>query len=211
MSCISLWFHITAVGSPFLWFHRNTLSRVFIFLNICQECRKQSFYRLDTTTAERHKPTVSIAIISNLFENLLFIIKIKMAKFIDRTGGNTWSSGPAPPPPPGTPPVTKGNRDHKSGGHSTSSGAGTSDGGKKSGIGGGGIAGIIISILVVGAIIAFFLVKRRSKKSISDVEKLDNQPLAPLTSNEVHGQHLAYYRNIIFIFYDNIFLIFIYL
>ncbi|XP_057454977.1 protein STRUBBELIG-RECEPTOR FAMILY 6 [Lotus japonicus] len=103
-----------------------------------------------------------------------------------QTGGNTWSSGPAPPPPPGTPTVTKGNRDHKSGGHSTSSGAGTSDGGKKSGIGGGGIAGIIISILVVGAIIAFFLVKRRSKKSISDVEKLDNQPLAPLTSNEVH-------------------------
>ncbi|KAJ1408331.1 Serine-threonine/tyrosine-protein kinase, catalytic domain [Sesbania bispinosa] len=100
--------------------------------------------------------------------------------------GNAWSSGPAPPPPPGTPPITKGNRSHKSGGHGTSSDAGTSDGGKKSGIGGGAIAGIVISILVVGAIIAFFLVKRRSKKSFSDVEKLDNQPLAPLTSNEVH-------------------------
>ncbi|KAE9595852.1 hypothetical protein Lal_00031027 [Lupinus albus] len=103
-----------------------------------------------------------------------------------KTDGNTWSSGPAPPPPPGTPPVTKTNPDHKSGGHSTPSGSGTSDGGKKSGIGGGAIAGIVISILVVGAIVAFFLVKRKSKKSSSDVEKLNNQPLAPLTSNGIH-------------------------
>ncbi|XP_061340899.1 protein STRUBBELIG-RECEPTOR FAMILY 7 isoform X2 [Gastrolobium bilobum] len=99
--------------------------------------------------------------------------------------GNAWSSGPAPPPPPGTPPISK-SPTHKSGGHSTSSDGGTSDGGKKSGIGGGGVAGIVISILVVAAIVAFFLVKRRSKKSFSDREKLDNQPLAPLTSNEVH-------------------------
>ncbi|XP_027337896.1 protein STRUBBELIG-RECEPTOR FAMILY 6-like isoform X2 [Abrus precatorius] len=100
--------------------------------------------------------------------------------------GNAWNSGPAPPPPPGTPPITPRNRNHKSGGHSPSD-AGTSDGGsKKSGIGGGGVAGIVISILVVGAIVAFFLVKRRSKKSFKDIEKLDNQPLAPLSSNEVH-------------------------
>ncbi|XP_004510591.1 protein STRUBBELIG-RECEPTOR FAMILY 6 [Cicer arietinum] len=100
--------------------------------------------------------------------------------------GNSWSSGPAPPPPPGTPPITKKSNTHKSGGHSTSPASGTSDESKKSGIGGGAIAGIVISILVVGAIIAFFLVKRRPKKSFRDVEKLDNQPLAPLTSNEVH-------------------------
>ncbi|RYR74892.1 hypothetical protein Ahy_A02g009605 isoform B [Arachis hypogaea] len=102
-------------------------------------------------------------------------------------GGNSWSSGPAPPPPPGTPPATT-SRHHKSGGHGSSSGGSSSDGGKKSGIGAGGVAGIVISILVVGAIVAFFLVKRRSKKSSSlDTEKLDNQPLAPLASNEVHG------------------------
>ncbi|XP_020238367.1 protein STRUBBELIG-RECEPTOR FAMILY 7 [Cajanus cajan] len=100
--------------------------------------------------------------------------------------GNAWSSGPAPPPPPGTPPVTTRNRNHKSGGHTTSDGDSNDGGDKKSGIGGGGIAGIVISILVVGAIVAFFLVKRRSKKSSNDVEKLDNQPLAPHTSNDVH-------------------------
>ncbi|TKY64184.1 STRUBBELIG-RECEPTOR FAMILY 7 [Spatholobus suberectus] len=103
-------------------------------------------------------------------------------------GGNAWSSGPAPPPPPGTPPVTR-NRDHKSGRHSPSDADSSDSGGKKSGIGGGGVAGIVISILVVGAIVAFFLMKRRSKKSFNDVEKFDNQPLAPLTSNEVHEMH----------------------
>lgn len=57
----------------------------------------------------------------------------------------------------------------------------------------------MISILVVGAIVVFFLVKKRSKKkSFGDVEKLDNQPLAPLTSNEVHGQNPAYCREIFF-------------
>ncbi|KAG2722467.1 hypothetical protein I3760_02G129600 [Carya illinoinensis] len=96
--------------------------------------------------------------------------------------GNSWNSGSAPPPPPGTPPASK-NPNHKSGSNnSPSDGAG---GGNKSGIGGGAIAGIVISILLVGAIVAFFLIKRRSKRSLSDIEKLDNQPFAPLASNEV--------------------------
>ncbi|WVZ24916.1 hypothetical protein V8G54_003460 [Vigna mungo] len=98
-------------------------------------------------------------------------------------------SGPAPPPPPGTPPVVPRNRNHKSGGHTPSDAGSSDDGGKKSGIGGGGIAGIVISILVVAAIVAFFLVKKRSKKSSGDIEKLDNQPLAPHTSHH-HGQHV---------------------
>lgn len=96
-----------------------------------------------------------------------------------RKDGNSFTSGPAPPPPPGTPPITKSNRNHKS--HSDG------DGSKKSGIGGGGIAGIVISLLVIGAIVAFFLVKRRSKRSSPDIEKFDNQPLAPLASNDMHG------------------------
>ncbi|KAK0594774.1 hypothetical protein LWI29_000398 [Acer saccharum] len=96
--------------------------------------------------------------------------------------GNSWSSGPAPPPPPGTPPANRNTRKPKSGGDNSPSDSG---GSKKSGIGGGGIAGIIISIIVVGAVVAFFLVKRRSRKSSSDIEKLDNQPFAPLASNEV--------------------------
>ncbi|CAI0473059.1 unnamed protein product [Linum tenue] len=100
--------------------------------------------------------------------------------------GNNWNSGTAPPPPPGTPPVHKLPR-HKSGGSGGASNGASADdsGSKKSGIGGGGIAGIIISILVVGAIVAFFLVRRRSKRRSSDVEKLDNEPFAPLSGNEV--------------------------
>ncbi|KAK1581902.1 hypothetical protein Q3G72_010095 [Acer saccharum] len=99
--------------------------------------------------------------------------------------GNSWSSGPAPPPPPGTPPANRNTRKPKSGGDNSPSDSG---GSKKSGIGGGGIAGIIISIIVVGAVVAFFLVKRRSRKSSSDIEKLDNQPFAPLASNEVQAE-----------------------
>ncbi|OWM66521.1 hypothetical protein CDL15_Pgr013738 [Punica granatum] len=100
--------------------------------------------------------------------------------------GNSFSSGPAPPPPPGTPPITKSNRNHRSGSNNSPSDSDNGGGGKKSGIGGGGIAGIIISLLVVGGIIAFFLVKRRSKRSSPDIEKFDNQPLAPLASNDMH-------------------------
>ncbi|KAH7546982.1 hypothetical protein FEM48_Zijuj01G0258800 [Ziziphus jujuba var. spinosa] len=98
--------------------------------------------------------------------------------------GNSWSSGPAPPPPPGTPPAGRNNRNHKSGGNDTPS-SGGGGGGGKSGIGAGGIAGIVISIFVVGGIIAFFLIKRKSRRSSADIEKLDNQPFAPLNSNEV--------------------------
>ncbi|XP_038996567.1 protein STRUBBELIG-RECEPTOR FAMILY 6-like isoform X1 [Hibiscus syriacus] len=101
-----------------------------------------------------------------------------------KTDGNSWSSGPAPPPPPGTP-ATRSTRKHKSGSNGSKSGGGSSGGSSSSGIGGGVIAGIVISILIVGAIAVFFLVKRRSRRSSSDIEKLDNQPFAPLASNEV--------------------------
>ncbi|MED6206192.1 Protein STRUBBELIG-REPTOR FAMILY 7 [Stylosanthes scabra] len=110
-----------------------------------------------------------------------------------KTGGNSWSTGPAPPPPPGTPPLPKSNRHHRAVGGSTSttssdagSSSNTGDKSKKSGIGGGGIAGIVISLIVVGAILAFFLVKKKTKKSSSDLEKQDNQSFAPLPSNESH-------------------------
>ncbi|KAG8380230.1 hypothetical protein BUALT_Bualt07G0171700 [Buddleja alternifolia] len=103
-----------------------------------------------------------------------------------QSNGNSFNSGPAPPPPPGTPPATRPNRNHRSGGNNGSSNSGgTGDGGSKSGIGGGAIAGIVISVLVVGAIVAFFIIKRRSRKSPADIEKLDNQPFAPLATQEV--------------------------
>lgn len=107
---------------------------------------------------------------------------------LDRKDGNSFNSGPAPPPPPGTPPASKSSPKHKDSGHTHESPS-SSGGGSKSGIGGGGIAGILISIIVVGAIIAFFLVKRRSKRASLDIEKLDNQPFAPLASKEVQGNN----------------------
>ncbi|KAL0562181.1 hypothetical protein IC582_002633 [Cucumis melo] len=92
--------------------------------------------------------------------------------------GNSWNTGPAPPPPPGTPPATRRNRSHNSGGSPSNGG---SSEGQKSGISGGAIAGIIISVLVIGAVVAFFLIRRRrSKRPLTDIEKLDNQPLQPL-------------------------------
>lgn len=112
---------------------------------------------------------------------------------LNSTNGNSFNSGPAPPPPPGTPPASKPNRNHKSGGSGDSSnGGGNGSGGSKSGIGAGAIAGIVISVLVVGAIAAFFIVKRRSRKSSTDIEKLDNQPFAPLAPQEVQGAFQFY-------------------
>lgn len=101
-----------------------------------------------------------------------------------QTNGNQLNSGPAPPPPPGTPPATRPNRNRGSGG-SSSNGGGNGSGGGSSGIGGGAIAGIVIAVLVVGAIAAFFIIKRRSRKSSTDIEKLDNQPFAPQALEEV--------------------------
>jgi len=105
-----------------------------------------------------------------------------------RKDGNSWSSGLAPPPPPGTPPARKANPNRNSGGNNSPSDGSAGGGSNKSGIGAGGIAGIVISIFVVGAIVAFFLMKRRSRRSSSDIEKFDNQPFAPLVSNEVQGK-----------------------
>ncbi|XP_068661105.1 protein STRUBBELIG-RECEPTOR FAMILY 7-like [Aristolochia californica] len=101
-----------------------------------------------------------------------------------QSGGNSWSSGPAPPSPPYTspPPGRKTNPGGRSGGDSGHQEKGSS--GKKLGIGGGGVAGIVISILVVGSLVAFFLFKRKSRSHLSE-DKLDqDRPFTSLASNE---------------------------
>ncbi|XP_073140818.1 protein STRUBBELIG-RECEPTOR FAMILY 6-like [Henckelia pumila] len=106
-----------------------------------------------------------------------------------QSNGNSFDSGPAPPPPPGTPTASIPNPNYNSGGNSSSSsGGGSGSGGNKSGLGAGAVAGIIISILIVGAIIIFVVMKRRSRKSVTDIEKLGNQPFAPLTLQEVQDE-----------------------
>ncbi|KAF7813955.1 protein STRUBBELIG-RECEPTOR FAMILY 7-like [Senna tora] len=175
----------------------SSLSTLDLSFNSLSGDLPQSFSSLsnmNTMYLQNNQFTGTINVLANLpldtlnVENNRFTGWIpEQLKSIDlKQSGNAWSSGPAPPPPPGTPPATRSNRNHKSGGNNSPSDADTNGGGKKSGIGGGGIAGIVISILVVGAIVAFFLVKRKSRKSSSDIEKLDNQPLAPLNSSEVH-------------------------
>ncbi|CAI8615822.1 unnamed protein product [Vicia faba] len=153
---------------------------------------------ITTMYLQNNQFTGTIDILANLTLNSLNVENNNFTGWIPerlkniddlQTGGNAWSSGPAPPPPPGTPPIPKSNPHHKSGGGTTTgqdAGSSTKDEGRKSGIGGGVIAGIVISIIVVGALVAFFLVKRKSKKSSSDLEKLGKQSTAPPPSNEAH-------------------------
>ncbi|KAL1350271.1 hypothetical protein HN51_014384 [Arachis hypogaea] len=182
----------------------STLSSLDLSFNLLTSDLPQTLSSLSGITSmylQNNQFTGTIDVLANLplenlnVENNNFTgwIPEQLKSINLKTGGNTWSSGPAPPPPPGTPPLPKSNRHHKAGGGSTTtspSDAGSSnnmsEGSKKSGVGGGGIAGIVISIIVVGAIVAFFLVKRKSKKSSSDLEKQDNQSFAPLPSDEFH-------------------------
>ncbi|KAK2965453.1 hypothetical protein RJ640_008247 [Escallonia rubra] len=92
-----------------------------------------------------------------------------------QTGGNSWSSGPAPPPPPGqkiTPRASK---------HS-------SKGTEKSGLGGAAIAGIVLGVLVVlGMIIALLARKRSSPPShyLEEDRLSQRRPFTPLASQEL--------------------------
>ncbi|KAL9228462.1 hypothetical protein vseg_004044 [Gypsophila vaccaria] len=95
-----------------------------------------------------------------------------------QSGGNSWSSGPAPPAPPGSPSHKK-PATHKKPSESSDSG--------KSGIGAGAIVGIILAIIAVLAIVGFLIFKRRkSRKPTPDVEKVDiKKPFVPVASNDV--------------------------
>jgi hypothetical protein len=102
-----------------------------------------------------------------------------------RTGGNSWSTGPAPPPPPFTAPPHSRKRGKSPGQHSNGSDSSNSDG--SSGIGAGAIAGIVVSILVVGALVAFFLIKRKQRKGAMPEHFEQRQPFNSFPSNEVKG------------------------
>ncbi|XP_041015839.1 protein STRUBBELIG-RECEPTOR FAMILY 7-like isoform X1 [Juglans microcarpa x Juglans regia] len=171
----------------------SSLSTLDLSFNSLPGNLPQSFSSLSSMTSmylQNNLFTGNIDVLANLplenlnIENNHFTgwIPEQLQNINLQKNGNSWSSEPAPPPPPGTPPARK-RPNHKSGGNeSPSDGSG---GGNKPGIGGGGIAGIVISIFIVGAIVAFFLMKRRSRRPLSDIEKLDNQPFAPLASIEV--------------------------
>ncbi|KAF8400122.1 hypothetical protein HHK36_013418 [Tetracentron sinense] len=90
-----------------------------------------------------------------------------------QTGGNSWSSGPAP---------NQQNSSHGSR-HSSKGGKET----KKSGLSGAAIAGIVISVLVaLVIIIALFSRKSSSTSHYLDEEKLSQRrPFTPLVSHEL--------------------------
>ncbi|KAJ4958667.1 hypothetical protein NE237_025778 [Protea cynaroides] len=89
------------------------------------------------------------------------------------TGGNSWSSGPAPPPPPGTTAIP--NR------HENSSDF------NKSGLSGLAIGGILMGILIALVILmALFSRKSSSSSHYLDDEKLSHcRPFTPLVSHEL--------------------------
>ncbi|MFQ6643772.1 hypothetical protein Gotur_017991 [Gossypium turneri] len=177
----------------------SSLSTLDLSFNSLTGDLPESFKNLTSMNSmylQNNQLTGTIDVLANLPLNTLYVSNNHFTGWIPdqlksinlQKDGNSWSLGPAPPPPPGTPPATRNNRNHKSGSNSSPSdgdSSGGPGGGSKSGIGGGVIAGIVISILIVGALVAFFLVKRRSRRTSSDIEKLDNQPFAPLPSNEV--------------------------
>ncbi|KAI4355934.1 hypothetical protein L6164_004658 [Bauhinia variegata] len=91
-----------------------------------------------------------------------------------QTGGNSWSTGPAPPPPPGTPPIKHAEKHHSG----------------KSLVTGLAIAGVILAVLAITIIaIAFF--KRRSDSFLPSSHFLDEErrsrrsSFAPLASREL--------------------------
>ncbi|XP_047328662.1 protein STRUBBELIG-RECEPTOR FAMILY 7-like [Impatiens glandulifera] len=139
--------------------------------------------------------TGTIDVLANLplqnlnIENNRFVgwIPAPLASINIQQGGNLLNSGPAPPPPPGTPPTPTGNPNSSNENNRPNVSTTSSDGGskKKSGISGGAVAGIVISLLVVGSVIAFFIMRKRTRRSSTDIEKFDNQPLAPHVSNDV--------------------------
>ncbi|KAK8551351.1 hypothetical protein V6N13_119821 [Hibiscus sabdariffa] len=175
------------------------LSTMDLSFNSLTDVLPESFKNLTSMKSmylQNNQFTGTIDVLANLPLDNLYISNNHFTGWIPdqlksinlQTDGNSWSSGPAPPPPPGTPPAPRIDKKHKSVSHTSPPDSGSSsetERSRKSGIGGGGIAGIVISILIVGAILAFVLVKRRSRRSSSDIEKLDNQSFAPLASKEV--------------------------
>lgn len=103
-----------------------------------------------------------------------------------RTGGNSWSSGPAPPPPPGAKPLSAKHKDHGK------------DGNGKNGMSGLAIALIVLASLVVLALLITLLSTTRKSSPSShflDEERGSQRAFTPLASQELsHDLHNAKHK-----------------
>ncbi|CAA3022465.1 STRUBBELIG-RECEPTOR FAMILY 5 [Olea europaea subsp. europaea] len=145
----------------------------------------QSFKNLSTLSTlylQNNKFTGSINVLSNLPLDDLNVANNKFTGWIPnelknidniKTGGNSWSSGPAPPPPPGTKSDTRASQSHKEN--------------EKSGLSGVAIAGIVLGFLIIlGIVINLF--SRRSTPPphyIEDDMLSPRRPFTPLSSSEL--------------------------
>lgn len=94
-----------------------------------------------------------------------------------RTGGNSWSSGPAPPPPPGTRNDIRARSSREGGSHGSLSA--------------GAIAGVVFGVLVLLGIIIFAVSKRRTSPPSSiylEEERLSQRmPFSPIETRDSSG------------------------
>lgn len=91
-------------------------------------------------------------------------------ELILRTGGNSWSTGPAPPPPPGQKPKKKVENE-------------------KSGMSGVAIAGIVFGVLLLLLIIIALFSKRRSSTSTHYFE--DDKLSPPRHTSALQSQEVS--------------------
>ncbi|XP_021616825.1 protein STRUBBELIG-RECEPTOR FAMILY 5 isoform X2 [Manihot esculenta] len=150
---------------------------------------------LNTLYLQNNRFTSSINVLAGLPLNKLNVENNKFTGWVPaeledidsiETGGNSWSSGPAPPPPPGAKPLSAKHKDHGK------------DGNGKNGMSGLAIALIVLASLVVLALLITLLSTTRKSSPSShflDEERGSQRAFTPLASQELsHDLHNAKHK-----------------
>ncbi|XP_057988900.1 protein STRUBBELIG-RECEPTOR FAMILY 5 isoform X2 [Hevea brasiliensis] len=144
-----------------------------------------SLSKLNTLHLQNNQFTGSINVLAGLPLNKLNVENNKFKGWVPdelenidsiETGGNSWSSGPAPPPPPGAKPISAKLKDHEIGGNG------------KNGMSGLALALIILASLVVVALLITLLSTRKSSPSshfLDEERASQHRVFTPLASQEL--------------------------